>query len=71
MAKHNQIIRRQIADELFECVWPYFELELKGLKVIIGYQRLTSPGHQFVKLALKSPVTIEQNADVSSIFDNI
>ena len=27
MAKHTQTIRRQIADELFECVWA-----LKGLK---------------------------------------
>ena len=23
MAKHTQTIRRQIADELFECVWPF------------------------------------------------
>ena len=25
MAKHNQTIRRQIAYELFECVWPFYE----------------------------------------------
>ena len=24
MVKHIQAIRRQIADELFECVWPFF-----------------------------------------------
>ena len=24
MAKHTQTIRRQFADELFECVWPFF-----------------------------------------------
>ena len=24
MVKHTQTIRRQIADELFECVWPFF-----------------------------------------------
>ena len=23
MAKHAQTIRRQFADELFECVWPF------------------------------------------------
>ena len=28
MAKHNQTIRRQIADELFECVWPFCEIGL-------------------------------------------
>ena len=32
MAKHTQTIRRQIADELFECVWPFVNLALKGLK---------------------------------------
>ena len=24
MVKHTQTIRRQIADELFECVWQYY-----------------------------------------------
>ena len=28
MAKHTQAIRRQIADELFECVWPQIYLFL-------------------------------------------
>ena len=32
MAKHTQTIRRQIADELFEYVWPFVNLALKGLK---------------------------------------
>ena len=26
MVKHTQIIRRQIDDELFECVWPFCEI---------------------------------------------
>ena len=26
MAKHTQTIRRQIADELFESVWPFYEI---------------------------------------------
>ena len=29
--KHTQTIRRQKADELFVCVWPFFGLVLKGL----------------------------------------
>ena len=31
MVKHTQVIRRQIADELFKCVWPFMGLALKGL----------------------------------------
>ena len=30
MVKHTQTIRRQIADELFECVWPFYDFGLKG-----------------------------------------
>ena len=31
MIKHTQTIRRQYADELFEFVWPFFEIGvLKG-----------------------------------------
>ena len=26
MAKHTQTISRQIAEELFECVWPFCEV---------------------------------------------
>ena len=26
MVKHTQTIRRQIADEFFECVWPFCEI---------------------------------------------
>ena len=29
MVKHTQTIRRQIADELFECVWPFCEIGTK------------------------------------------
>ena len=44
MGKHTQTIRRQIADELFECVWPFVKLALKGLSgksvvVIKGYYK--------------------------------
>ena len=26
MVKHTQTIRRQIVDQLFECVWPFCEI---------------------------------------------
>ena len=26
MVKHIQTIRRQIADELFECIWPFCDI---------------------------------------------
>ena len=29
MVKHTQTIRRQIADELLECVWPFCEIGTK------------------------------------------
>ena len=32
MIKHTQRIRRQIAEELFECVWPFCEIGAKWVK---------------------------------------
>ena len=32
MPKHTQTIRQQIADESFECVWPFCEIGTKGVK---------------------------------------
>ena len=32
MVKHTQTIRQQIADELFECVRPFYEIGTKGFK---------------------------------------
>ena len=34
MVKHTQTIRRQIADESFECVWPFCEIGAKRDKDI-------------------------------------
>ena len=34
MLKHTQTIRRQIADKLFECVWPFFGIGAKSVKLI-------------------------------------
>ena len=31
--KRTQTIRRQIADELFECVWPFCEIVAESVKV--------------------------------------
>ena len=33
MAKHTQTIRQQFADELFECVWPFCRIDVKGLRL--------------------------------------
>ena len=35
MVKDTQTIRRQIADEFFECVWPFFEIGAKRVKIIV------------------------------------
>ena len=32
MVKHTQTIRRQIADELFQCVWPFCEIDASRVK---------------------------------------
>ena len=32
MVKHTQKVRRQIADELFECVWPFCEIGAEKVK---------------------------------------
>ena len=34
MIKHTQTIRRQIADELFEFVWPFCEIVAKSVKML-------------------------------------
>ena len=31
MVKHAQTIRRQFADELFECAWPFCEMIISNL----------------------------------------
>ena len=35
MVKHIQKYRRQIADELFECVWPFCEVAAKRVKAYL------------------------------------
>ena len=34
MVKHTQTIRRQFANELFECVWPFSEIGALRVKLI-------------------------------------
>ena len=31
MVKHTQTICQQFGDELFECVWPFYEIGAEGL----------------------------------------
>ena len=46
MVKHTQRICRQIADELFECVWPFCEIGAKKVNKTImfsnSYQNVTN-----------------------------
>ena len=37
MVKHTQTIRRQLADELVECVCPFVKLALKGLLFYVRF----------------------------------
>ena len=37
MVKHTQIIRRQIADELFECVCPFCEIGAWRVNMLLPY----------------------------------
>ena len=48
MAKHTQTIRRQIVNELFECVWPFCEM-VKGLSKdeACNYIKKEIPTHVF------------------------
>ena len=42
MAKYTQTIRRQIADELFECVWPFCEIgaqRVKRLNILLALRQ--------------------------------
>ena len=46
MVKYTQTIRRQIADELFECVWPFCEIGAKRVNfehVVAGCVTLGKP----------------------------
>ena len=36
MVKHTQAIRHQFADELFECVWPFWGLDALRVKTLKG-----------------------------------
>ena len=45
MVKDTQTICRQIADELFECVWPFCEIGIKWLIALSsGYFSFNIPG---------------------------
>ena len=41
MVKHTQKIRRQFADELFECVWPFCEFGAERVKVHLSKSATT------------------------------
>ena len=39
VAKHTQTIRRQFADELFECVWPFCGIGAERVKPTVLYNK--------------------------------
>ena len=66
MVKHTQTIRREIADELFECVWPFctadkflsvfdhfVELAIKGLIQLVINITLLSKKLPYFKIKIK------------------
>ena len=68
MVKHTQTINRQIANELFECVWSFCEIVSKRVKdivtpvgfVIVSQEKTLMDESlmclkKFVKLMLKKP----------------
>ena len=58
MVKHTQTIRRQIADELFECVGSFYEIGAKRAK----FEKLTEPGFlEEISFLEKSPKIPTQN----------
>ena len=45
MVKHTRTVRRQFADELFECVWPFCEIDVKkNRKFIHGWIHYSQQG---------------------------
>ena len=50
MVKPTQTICRQIADELFECVRPFYEIGAKRVKKIVnGFQMLATFTKSFIE----------------------
>ena len=39
MVKHTQTIRRQIADKLFECVWPFCGIGAWRVNIVLKYYK--------------------------------
>ena len=59
MAKHTQTIRRQIADELFECVWPFCEIGAKRVKISLPISENPKIIRDFENEARDVPVASE------------
>ena len=49
MVKHIQTIRRKIADELLECVWPFCEIEAKRVNLQVHNKIVVHYGSFLVK----------------------
>ena len=66
MVKHTHTIRRQFADELFENVWPFCELALKGL---IRALRVGTARNKWLKKSWEYKT--KQNASVHPVISNL
>ena len=55
MVKHTQTIRRQIPDELFECVWPFCEIGAEGVNTgQMGLQKIAVRSHLLEKCLMEN-----------------
>ena len=40
MVKRTQTVRQQIADEYFECVWPFYGIGAETVKILLACLRV-------------------------------
>ena len=67
MAKHTQTIRQQIAEELFECVWPFCEIGAE--RVNSGSVTLSFTQSKLIALSAKKKKKVK-NRSIDRSTDN-
>ena len=66
MVKHIQTIRRQIVDELFECVWPFYEIGAERVKHESSYCKNPCPWKYLIKYGNAKVIVIQLFLSYSS-----
>ena len=74
MVKHSQTIRRQIADELFECVWPFCGIGAERVNytpthlysIDFSTSRFVVVGHRNIRLKHKLRKSVTSSSFVNS-----